>query len=97
MNQRVTFIAAAMLLGSAAFAHEPNSITIDYSDLDLTQATDVSALYRRVSTAARQVCQEPSPREVARYRHFKVCFDEAVNSAVDKLNVPQLTTMRRSR
>lgn len=104
--KRGALIGFAVLLGgvvsSGAFAHEPttvhpNAVKIDYSDLDLTQPEGVQALYRRVASAARQVCHEPSPREITRYARFEECFNETVTRAVDSVGVPQLTALHRER
>jgi UrcA family protein len=100
--KRGALIALSVLAGGFAFAQEPmvgaaNTITINYSDLDLTQPDGVKALYRRVATAARQVCKEPSPREITRYAEFEACFDDAVTRAVEKVDAPQLTAFHRAR
>jgi UrcA family protein len=73
------------------------SVTVDYSDLDLSQPEGVNALYWRMSNAAKSACGEPQPRELARYAAFRRCVDRAVNEAVGHVDTPALTAVHRQK
>lgn len=95
-------LAANGAFANGADVNEPNgardnAITIQYSELDLASPEGVQALYRRVATAARQLCQEPNVRELSRYSVYQTCFRETVSSAVENVNIPQLSALHRTK
>jgi UrcA family protein len=55
---KMLLVAACLSTPVSAFAAErdPNSTTVRYHDLDLTQAAGVKALNSRIRTAAAKVC-----------------------------------------
>jgi UrcA family protein len=73
------------------------AITIHYSDLDLAQPSGVQALYRRVSAAAKTVCERGSIRELAHYTRSQKCFDQAMSKAVEQIGLPQLNALYREK
>ena len=60
MKKTAVFIAALMLAPVAAHAG-PNDLTIDYSDLDLSQKSDIGKLEKRIAKAADRHCAADVP------------------------------------
>jgi UrcA family protein len=87
----------AMAADSKSGIVTERSVTVDYSDLDLSQPEGVNILYSRVSNAAETACGEPQPRELARYAKFRQCVDRAIQEAVGTVNAPALTAVHRAR
>ena len=85
------FVAAACLTGSA-FAHD---VTVRYGDLDINSTAGATTLYQRIVGAASTVCGEQGVGIDAR-RHWTVCFQSAVNGAVDQVHSPLLTSIARN-
>ena len=93
----VAALTAASLVGLAmpadanAVEGAPSQI-VHFDDLNLASGAGVQALYRRVQTAARDVC---GPAEVTGARilsqDWKDCVSETVRSAIFAINRPQLT------
>ena len=83
--------------GVIAAESPSDAIEISYVKADLSQPESAQLLYKRIQLAARSVCHEPSVRELARYRIYKRCFDEAVDAAVAKVDASTLTALHRSK
>ncbi|MBY0563528.1 MAG: UrcA family protein [Hyphomonadaceae bacterium] len=83
MRYRDTLIVAAALLATPVMAGaasaEPRQRTVDYSDLDLSDARDAATLIERLDRASRAVCGG-NPRNDPNYRasrHFVIeAFEE---------------------
>jgi UrcA family protein len=106
LSKRTALLGVAVLLGGACSnvvlaqdTHDASApaITIHYSDLDLAQPSGVQALYRRVSAAAKTVCERGSIRELAHYTRSQKCFDQAMNKAVEEIGLPQLNALYRQK
>jgi UrcA family protein len=105
LSKRAALLGFAVLLGGIAsnvvLARDTDAsapaITIHYSDLDLAQPSGVEALYRRVSAAAKVVCERGSIRELAHYTRSQKCFDQAMSKAVEEIGVPQLNALYRQK
>ncbi len=63
---------------------------VHFADLDLTHAEGSVELYRRIHTAARNVCRSLDPREsvipLALKAHYEDCMSNAINGAVAQVN-----------
>jgi len=70
---------------------------VGYSDLNLDRVEGITALYRRVSHAAEQVCAPLQSRELARMSAWKGCINGAISRAVNQINVPALTAYANTR
>lgn len=64
---------------------------INYADLNLSRATDVAVLYRRIEGAASLVCELYTSRDLARNLRFRHCMAEAIDRAVADVHAPLLT------
>lgn len=87
-------LAAAIALtwawgASNAFADEPvRSERVKFPDLNLETQEGVQALYGRIHAAAQRVCAESDPVLRAAVGS---CISKAEVSAIEKLNLSQLT------
>jgi UrcA family protein len=105
LSKRSALLGLAVLASGAVFAQEPGtditvtapSITIKYSDLNLATPSAVEVLYRRVTMAAKEVCNQGQSRELARQVAADRCVDEAVSRAIDQIDVPQLNALYRAK
>ena len=73
---------------------ESSRMTVSYADLNIESAAGIKALYGRLQFAARRVC---APFDDGQHRtvnfHFRVCYRNALDSAVAQVNKPILTAM----
>ena len=72
-------------------------LEVSYTDLDIATEQGARALYRRIATAARQVCPRgegsivPKLEEVSR-----TCIRDAISRAVHEVNSPRLAEVEAS-
>jgi UrcA family protein len=92
----VACTSLACLLGAACAgpATTGNAVTVNYRDLNLSTIDGAIALYERLKSAARTVCDEPLTG-VAAYDEWRSCYDAAMADAVAKVNDPLLTAVHR--
>lgn len=103
--QRGALAATAALclsLVGTASAETPStdtqrSLTIAYSDIDLSKSDGPQLLYKRMASAARTVCDQPDPRELRRQIAYKACYQKALDEAVQQIGSPELTALHRTR
>jgi UrcA family protein len=95
---------AALMLGTfnapAAFAapgDDAPSLVVKFDARELESSAGVAALYRRIETAARQVCPEDSERDLSRAAAGRQCRKDAVARAVETINNPRLATLSGAR
>ena len=75
------------------------TVTVPAADLNLSDQQGVEKLYRRLKSAARQICGSHSLRgagslELSRLN--KQCYQEALDSAVLKVDNDKLTELHTS-
>lgn len=80
-------IAGAKGAGDSQF----HRVEVSYGDLDLARAPDAQKLYARISSAAREACEQP--RVLFRSAVFNECYTKAVDGAVQDVNNPNLTAV----
>jgi UrcA family protein len=99
-----SMLVAATLIGitgtlSAANASDQRadaeflSEKISFADLNLNTTQGVTSLYRRISSAAGKVCTPFESRGLGLMSVWRHCMDQAISSAVDKVNNPALTAI----
>ena len=92
----LAFTSVACLMGatqaSADHAIPARSVTVKYRDLNLSTIEGATALYQRLKSAARLVCDEPSTG-LDEHRVYQACFRAAIADAVTKVNSPLLTAV----
>jgi UrcA family protein len=85
-----------VLLGiDVAWSDTPShgrSVTVSYSDLDLSSPAGAKTLYRRIQGAAEQVCGHPGA-DVIEQAIWRSCYRSAIGNAVRKVNDPLLTAV----
>lgn len=62
-----------------------------YEDLNLSTAAGAKALYRRIHTAALQVCGDVNSRQPDQATAAQACVDHAIASSVRAVNRESLT------
>jgi UrcA family protein len=96
----VLLLGAGSALGAAcsnpASAANAPEMTVTYQDLNLANQADVRVLYRRLKTAASDVCGNVPQIELERHLAFERCYNAALKDAVMKIDVPQLQAMYQS-
>jgi UrcA family protein len=108
LNRKSGTLIGITVLCTAAFAaagvsaapqdfDSVSSQTVTYQEATLSQPGGTQFLYRRIQGAARRVCHEPDLRQLAEYAQFQQCYQQAVDTAVAKINVSTLTAYHRSR
>jgi UrcA family protein len=88
-----TMVVAAP--GAAAPPQETVAISIDYTDLDLSTAAGVNALYRRIVAASRRVCPGMPPGfvTVSLRNTVRTCREAAVEGAVAQIGSSRLAAV----
>jgi UrcA family protein len=89
-------IACAMSATTfAAFASdrsdEPRKQLVRPRDLDLTTPADIARFYKRLASAARNVCVDFEGRSLSDRALFQRCVDQSTANVVAKLDLPALT------
>ena len=92
--------AAAVLaptIASASYGDSANSQVsstkvVRFHDLDLSQKDDVATLYARIRRAAAEVCTASAAAAMQRD-----CYQEAIATAVARINRPPLTAYYQHR
>jgi UrcA family protein len=92
---RVSMLGMALLCSGVALAGPVSSleasVTVNYSDLNLSAQEGVLKLYRRLGAAARLVCADYDSEELARRVQYRQCLQIAVDDAVRKVGAEKLT------
>jgi UrcA family protein len=73
------------------------SVAVRYSASELASSVAVATLHGRIESAARQVCEQYSGRELARQRVFALCTGRSVFEAVKNVQSPALNAYHESR
>lgn len=92
-------IAALTLTALAHAAHAngidgPVSKTVAYGDLNLDSVSGAKALYRRIQTAAREVCSPLDNKDLAFRAAWQSCYDHAIDAAVVAVNSSAVALVR---
>lgn len=98
-------VFAACIIGAAgsALAASPASgattLTVAYGDLNLGSDQGNSALYARITAAARQVCaaDRVDIRDLARFAEARSCEAQAIAQAVQAVHSPRLAALYNAR
>ena len=98
---KLVLIAAGLVASVTAFAAVPAddapSVRVRYDDLNLSTSSGVNTLYRRIASAAREVCPDlysRDPRVVLAAQH---CQAAAIARAVSEVNNPSLAMLHATR
>ena len=93
-------LAGIMAAGGASAARldsDVPSVVVKYSEQSLTTDEGVSALYRRITRAAEQVCPDPSIRSLSLRAQVEQCRNEAIARAVGQIDNSRLAALHAVR
>ena len=91
-------LAAAPIAATHAQGNEiRRSETVRYADLDLANQEGAVTLYRRLHTAALDVCSDPAEWRYSSAADYQRCVQEAMGGAVASVDQPVLTTYAQAR
>ena len=82
---------------AAPATNQVPSIKVRYDDLNLATPAGVSALYKRISHAARNVCPDAYSRDLTMVAASEACQASAIARAVNEVNNPQLASLHAAR
>jgi UrcA family protein len=83
-------VAFAPVARADAAADVPK-LEVSYTDLDIATEQGARALYRRISTAARQVCPQGEGSIIPKLNDIsRTCIRDAIARAVHEVNSPRL-------
>jgi UrcA family protein len=74
-------VAAAFVAPTVSQAAASNSVRVSYADLNLASETGTQALERRITFAARVVCEFEDSRQISVATATNVCRSDAVERA----------------
>jgi len=89
-------LLGAMGAGAASAAGADGdvpTILVRYSDLSLATDTGVNTLYRRIVSAAAQVCPEKSIGNLSAYPVIEACRQQAIEKAVQQIHNARLAAL----
>jgi UrcA family protein len=95
----VTLLSACALasLGAVgvakAAAPASASVVVRYADLDVTTPNGAAKLYRRISSAAHQVCPDADSARLEDKMAAWSCRRQAVNRAVESVSSPAVASL----
>lgn len=79
---------------TAKVGYETVTRTVRFADLDLAGKEGVVALYKRIKTAATEVCTTPvASGTIDLYAQQLRCQRQAIGQAVREVNAPRLTQL----
>jgi UrcA family protein len=90
-------IATIIVLGFAATGvanadpQAPQSLTVQFGDLNLNNAQGVDALFKRIKNAAESVCNEFEGRTLKEKQLYSDCVDTALSTAITRVDRPMLS------
>lgn len=99
LNRPFALASVICLLGVApAWSSTPvaHSVTVSFRDLDLSKLDGATTLYRRIQSAAKQVCGKQTADLIER-SIWSSCYRNAIADAVTKVNNPLLTAVHTGR
>jgi len=104
MNRITTTILASALAAGAQIVHgadptdaDRRHVVVHFSDLNPTSIEGATTLYRRLQSAAEDVCTQGHTRDLATVSLVKACVSGAISAAVADINQPSLTTYFRAK
>jgi UrcA family protein len=93
--------APIAMIASAAQAGEPADApphkVVSFRDLNLNTTEGAEVLYKRIKSAAVEVCGVSDSFDLARMYVPRTCINEAVSRAVAQVNRPMLTSLYQAK
>lgn len=92
--------APIAMVASAAQAREPvdapRHMVVSFRDLNLGSTEGVTALYKRIKSAAQEVCEAWDTSRLSQAQ-AQACVNQAMSRAVAQINSPMLTSLYRAK
>jgi UrcA family protein len=84
---------------TAADSSDTRSETVKFADLNVSNPEGAAALYRRIATAANNVCRsfDNDSRYIGSQASLNACIHKAIADAVTKVGRPELFTVYNSK
>ena len=89
-------LALALIVPTVSQAAQSNSVRVSYADLNLASPTGANILEKRISLAARVVCEIEDSRELALATATTTCRNQAVSDAQPAFNAALLSARNPS-
>lgn len=86
----ITMVANAAQAGESVdtFPHK----VVSFKDLNLDTPEGAAVLYRRITSAANEVCGNPDRYDLLQLK-LQICIKDAVSRAITQVNRPMLTSL----
>jgi UrcA family protein len=92
------FTCGLASLPAAADSSGVPAITVNYSDIDVSNPRGAHELFARLTLAAKGVCSKyDASNTLAGAMHRDGCVDRTVAGAVSRVNVPTLTAVYKAK
>jgi UrcA family protein len=91
----VTFAPMVMMYNAARADESVDTLphkVVSFKDLNLDTPEGVAVLYRRIKSAANEVCGNPDRYDLSQLK-LQVCIKDAVSRAITQVNRPMLTSL----
>jgi len=88
-----TLLVGAANIASAASVAEVRSVNVRYDDIEINTELGNTVLYRRIVSAAVQVCGSPDIRDLDAIAAAKTCKRTAVERAVESMHSQRLAAL----
>ena len=87
-----TIIAFGFATISVANADSPpQTLTVQFGDLNLNNAQGVDALFKRIKHAAKSVCNQYEGRTLKEKQLYSDCVETALSTAIARVDRPVLS------
>ena len=92
--------AGGSMLVDAAQASDASDTTphkvVSFKDLNLNSPEGVAVLYKRIKSAAYDVCESPDRYDLSQFK-TQICVRDAMSRAIVQVNNPMLTSLHESK
>jgi UrcA family protein len=85
--------AAGVAVGDTPAVEAAPALTVKYKNSDLTSRDGSLALYKRITSAASEVCAVTNHQDIGGFTRYQACKRAAIQRAVNELHSPQLAAV----
>lgn len=91
----LTVLLSPLCMASSAVLprYEVATRVVNFADLDLNNSRGVATLYKRIKSAADQVCEPADSVSFDTLTRLRRCKQQAIVKAVEDVNSPALTSL----
>jgi UrcA family protein len=90
-----TFAPMVMMYNAARAGESVDTLphkVVSFKDLNLDTPEGAAVLYRRIASAANEVCGNPNRYDLSQLK-LQICIKDAVSRAITQVNRPMLTSL----